>query len=378
MKFVLLAMVLLAVLLVPMLAAAETRTYTEKVTVKVEDDEFTALKMAKTKALEQALADYVNDVYPDRSGTLNLTGDDKFVKDMEVLESNVTGWVGKELTARIKITINEEEVRAYLKRQGVVKGKNQERRIIVLLVKDNSVMDSGDAPVILDNLRAEVRNSLAEAKFRIIDNDDQAIQDNLTEDGDYNKMVSQLNRIASKLSDRAEWLIIAKVGMHIVKNGDANVYHTLMTGKLVNLSNRSLMWEGNIDESARSGKAEKLRALRQSAMTGGKSFAAKVVGAIKADELTGERMGEIYELYFQTGGDFNVESKIDKALGSESKDLKDINPKDTNGGGMYLIELKYVGKIRSLVKLLVDNFARDPELRGFKPKLDGNKVTFRK
>lgn len=44
MKRMLLVILTLGLILIPLLAAAEVRTYTEMVTVKVEDDEYTARK----------------------------------------------------------------------------------------------------------------------------------------------------------------------------------------------------------------------------------------------------------------------------------------------------------------------------------------------
>ncbi len=84
----------------------------------------------------------------------------------------------KELKAKIRITINEEAVRAYLKRQGAVTGKNEERRIVVMIIPGK--MDTGDAPMILDNVRAEVRRSLTAAEYTVIDSDDEAVNQALT------------------------------------------------------------------------------------------------------------------------------------------------------------------------------------------------------
>jgi uncharacterized protein YxeA len=79
------------------MAYAETRTYTEMVTVKVDDDEYAALNKAKERAREQALRSYLNDVYKDRSSTLNLTGDDKFVQDWKWLKARLAACSAKSL-----------------------------------------------------------------------------------------------------------------------------------------------------------------------------------------------------------------------------------------------------------------------------------------
>ena len=64
MKRILLIMITLGLVLLPILAAAEVRTYTEIVTVKVDDDEYTARKKAEQRGREQALEHYLRDVYP--------------------------------------------------------------------------------------------------------------------------------------------------------------------------------------------------------------------------------------------------------------------------------------------------------------------------
>jgi len=376
MKRIIFFCITFAVMLLPLIAAAETRTYTEIVTVKVEDDEYSALNKAKERAREQALRSYLNDVYKDRAATLNLTGDDKYIKDMEVMESNVSsGWGSKELKAKIKVTINEEEVRAYLKRQGVVTGKNDDRRIVVMIIPGK--MDSGDAPAILDNVRAEIRSSLAAGEYTVIDSDDSAVQEALTEEADYNKMVQHMNKIADKLSDKGEWLILGKVDLDIVPSGSVNIYRTMMTGKVVSLANREIMWEGNPDGSARASRVDAKAAIRQSAIAGGKVFAEKVLGALNTKTLTQERRGSRFEVIFAAGGDYKLERKILKLLKEDIKGLKDVNQKGRGKGDM-VVDLMYVGKISDLVDLLLDNFEKDSQMKSFSPEIVGNKVIFKK
>jgi hypothetical protein len=122
----------------------------------------------------------------------------------------------KELTAKIKVTINEEEVRAYLKRQGAVTGKNEERRIFVILIPRK--MDSGDAPVILDNVRAEIRKNLTAAEYTVIDSEEQVKRlESLAEEADYNKLVGQLDGLG-------EWVVIGKVDIDVVQDGSMRTY----------------------------------------------------------------------------------------------------------------------------------------------------------
>lgn len=374
MKRIILLMVALGLLLIPIIAAAESRTYTEIVTVKVEEDEYSALNKAKEKGREQALRSYLNDVYKDRSSTLNLTGDEKYIQDMEVIESKVEGMFSKELKVKFRITINEEEVRAYLKRQGAVAGKNEDRRIVVMLIPGK--MDSGDAPVILDNVRAEVRRSLAAAEYTVIDSDDQAVQDALTEEADYNKMVSHMNKLADQLADKGEWLILGKVDMDIVPNSGSNIYRAMMTGKAVSLANRDILWEGNIDGVARAPKSEAKAALRLSAINGGKAFAKEVLGALNTKTLTQERRGSRFEVVFATNGDYKLERKILKLLKDDVKGLKNVSQKNRGKGNM-VVDLMYIGKISDLVDLLLDNFEKDSQLKRYSPEIAGNKVTFK-
>jgi transposase len=375
MKRIILLVVVLGLMLVPLIAAAETRTYTETVTVKVVDDEYSALNKAKERAREQALRSYLNDVYKDRAATLNLTGDEKFIQDMEQLESSTSGMFDKELKAKFRVTINEEEVRAYLKRQGAVTGKNEDRRIVVMLIPGK--MDSGDAPVILDNIRAEIRRSLTAAEYTVIDSDDQAVHDALTEEADYNKLVSHINKIADTLADKGEWLVLGKVDMDIVQNGGTYIYRAMMTGKAVSLTSRDIMWEGNIDGAARGSKNEAKAALRLSAINGGKAFASEVLGALNTKTLTQERRGSRFEVVFAAGGDYKLERKILKLLKEDIKGLKDVSQKGRGKGDM-VIDLMYVGKISDLVDLLLDNFEKDSQMKSFNPEIAGNKVIFKK
>ena len=375
MKRIILFVVVLGMMLVPLIATAETRTYTETVTVKIVDDEYSALNKAKERAREQALRSYLNDVYKDRAATLNLTGDEKFIQDMEQLESSTSGMFDKELKAKFRVTINEEEVRAYLKRQGAVTGKNEDRRIVVMLIPGK--MDSGDAPVILDNIRAEIRRSLTAAEYTVIDSDDQAVHDALTEEADYNKLVSHINKLADTLADKGEWLVLGKVDMDIVQNGGTYIYRAMMTGKAVSLASRDIMWEGNIDGAARGSKNEAKAALRLSAINGGKAFASEVLGALNTKTLTQERRGSRFEVVFAAGGDYKLERKILKLLKEDIKGLKDVSQKGRGKGDM-VIDLMYVGKISDLVDLLLDNFEKDSQMKSFNPEIAGNKVIFKK
>lgn len=374
MKRILLIMITLGLILLPLLAAAEVRTYTEIVTVKVDDDEYTARKKAEQRGREQALEHYLRDVYPDRAATLNLTGDEKYIKDLEILDSSVSGMFGKELKAKIRITINEEAVRAYLKRQGAVTGKNEERRIVVMIIPGK--MDTGDAPMILDNVRAEVRRSLTAAEYTVIDSDDEAVHSALTEEADYNKMVKHMNKIADQLADKGEWLVLGKVDVSVAPSGSAYVYRAMMTGKTVSLSSRDLMWEGNPDGAARASKDEAKAAIRLAAIAGGKKFATEVVNALNTKTLTQERRGARFEVVMPTSGNYKLERKLLKMLGEEIKGLKNVSQKNRGKGDM-VIDLYYAGKISDLVDLLIDNFEKDAQLKRWNPEIQGNKVIFK-
>jgi len=326
MKRIVLVLFALGLILVPLLAAAEVRTYTEMVTVAVDDDEYTARKKAEQRAREQALEHYLRDVYPDRAATLNLTGDEQYIRDLEILESTVSGFFGKELQAKIKVTINEEAVRAYLKRQGAVTGRNEERRIVVMLIPGK--MDSGDAPFVLDNVRAEVRRSLTAAEYTVIDSDDEVVQQALTEEADYNKMVKHINNIADKLADRGEWLVLGKVDVDVSQDGSMKSYHALMTGKTVSLASRDLLWEGNVDGLARVRATDSPKAaLRLAAVNGGKQFAKEVTTALNTKTLTQERRGARYEVVMPTAGNYKLERKLIKLFNDEIAGLKNVSQK---------------------------------------------------
>lgn len=376
MKRIFFIMIALGLMMAPLSASAEVRTYTEIVNVKVDDDEYTARKKAEQRAREQALQNYLRDVYPDRSATLNLSGDEKYIKDLEILESSIEGMFSKELKAKIRVTINEVEVRAYLKRQGAVTGKNEDRRIVVMLIPGK--MDTGDAPMILDNVRAEVRRSLTAAEYTVIDSDDEAVNRALTEEADYNKMVQHMNKIADDLADKGEWLVLGKVDIDVTQDGSMKSYHALMTGKTVSLASRELMWEGNVDGLARVRASESPKAaLRMAAINGGKLFAQEVTGALNTKTLTQERRGSRFEVIFPTAGNYRLERKILGKLKDEIKGLKNVSQKN-RGKGDLVIDLQYVGKISDLVDLLLDNFEKDQDLKRLNPEIQGNKVVFKK
>jgi hypothetical protein len=370
MKRIILLCITLAAMMLPALALAETRTYTEMVTIKVEDDDYSALNKAKERAKEQALRSYLNDVYKDRASTLNLTGDDKYIQDLEVLESKVGGMFTKELTAKIKVTINEEEVRSYLKRQGAVTGKNEERRIFVILIPGK--MDTGDAPVILDNVRAEIRKNLTAAEYTVIDSEEQIKRlESLTEEADYSKLVGQLDGLG-------EWVVIGKVDVDINQDGSMKSYHTLMTGKTVSITSRDLMWEGNIDGTARLKASESPKVgLRNAAINGGKAFSKEVLSALNTKTITQERRGSRFEVVFPTNGNYRTEQRILKLLKDDIKGLKNVSQKNRGKGNM-VVDLYYVGKISDLVDLLLVNLDKDNDLKNLNPEVDGNKVVFKK
>ncbi|GEM_PF-711123 len=354
--------------------AAEKRTYTEIVTVKIESDEYTALSKAKERAKEEAIRSYLNDVYKDRTATLNLSGDDRYIQDMEVVESVVEGFFSKELKARIRVTINEEEVRAYLKRQGAVTGRNEERRIIVMIIPGR--MDSGDASAVLDNIRAEIRNRLTAAEYTVIDSDDNAVNETLTEEADYNRMVQHLNSIADKLADKGEWLVLGKVDTSVSPNGSANIYRAMMTGKVVGLANRDILWEGNPDGAARAPSSEALAALRQAAIAGGNSFAESVVAALDSKTLVKERVGDRFEFIFATGGNYGLERKIMKLLKEDIKGVKNVSRK-TGGKGDMVVDVQYIGVIDDMVDFLYDNFQKDADFKRWNPIKQGSRVVFK-
>lgn len=375
MKRMLLIIIALGLMLTPLLVAAEVRTYTEMVAVKIDDDEYTARKKTEQKAREQALEHYLRDVYPDRAATLNLTGDERYIRDLEILESSISGFFSKELQVKVKVTINEEAVRAYLKRQGAVAGKNEERRIVVLLIPGK--MDSGDAPFILDNVRAEVRRSLTAAEYTVIDSDDELVHQTLSEEADYNRLVKHINSIADRLADRGEWLVLGKVDVDVTQENGMKSYHALMTGKTVSLASRDLLWEGNVDGLARVRATESPKAaLRMAAVNGGKLFAKEVTAALDTKTLTQERRGARFEVVMPTGGNYRLEQKLLKLFNEEIKGLKNVSAKG-RGKGDLMVDLYYVGKISDLVDLLLDTFEKDPQLKRWNPQIVGNKVIFK-
>lgn len=367
-KIILLLLALL--MLAPVLCrAATSRSYTETVVVKVTDDEYFALGKAKERAKEQAFRKYLDEVYKDRSSTPELGGEDKYIQNVEVVESSVSGFFSKELTAKIRVTINEEAVRANLKSQGAVVGKNEERRIFVILIPGK--VDSGDAPFILDNIRAEIRNTLTASEYTVIDSEEQTKRlESLSEEADYSNLVGQLDGLG-------EWVVIGKVDIDVSKDGSMRKYHALMTGKTVNINSRDLMWEGNIDGMAMTNASESAKAgLRLAAINGGQAFAKKVLEALNTKTLAGERRGTRFEVVFPTAGDYKLERKILKLLQVEIKGLKEVAQKNRGKGDM-VVDLFYVGKISDLVDLLLDNFEKDPQLGRFNPAIEGNKVIFK-
>lgn len=374
MKRILMLLTVFGLMLVPLLAGAEVRTYTEIVTVKVEDDEYTARKKAEQRGREQALEHYLRDVYPDRAATLNLSGDEAYIQNLEILESKVSGFFSKELKAKIRVTINEEAVRAYMKRQGAVTGKNEERRIVVMIIPGK--MDTGDAPMVLDNVRAEVRRSLTAAEYTVIDSDDEQVNQALLEEADYNNLVQHLNKIADDLSDKGEWLVLGKVDVSMAPSGSAYIYRAMMTGKTVSIASRDIMWEGNPDGSARSSREDAAGAIRMAAIAGGKAFANEVVNALDTKTLTQERRGARFELLLPTAGDYRLERKLLKLFNEDVKGLKNVS-QNNRGKGDMVVDLYYAGKISDLVDLLLDTFEKDNQLKNWNPEIQGNRVIFK-
>lgn len=374
MKRLLMLLTVLGLMLVPLLATAEVRTYTEIVTVKIEDDEYTARKKAEQRGREQALEHYLRDVYPDRSATLNLSGDEAYIRDLEILESSVSGFFSKELKAKIRVTINEEAVRAYMKRQGAVTGKNEDRRIVVMIIPGK--MDTGDAPMVLDNVKAEVRRSLTAAEYTVIDSDDEEVNQALMEEADYNNLVQHLNKVADDLSDKGEWLVLGKVDVSMAPSGSAYIYRAMMTGKTVSIASRDIMWEGNPDGSARASKEDAAGAIRLAAIAGGKAFAKEVVKALNTKTLTQERRGARFELVLPTAGDYRLERKLLRLFNEDVKGLKNVSQKNRGRGDM-VVDLYYAGKISDLVDLLLDTFETDSQLKRWNPEIQGNRVVFK-
>lgn len=346
--------------------AAETRGYTEKVTVPIADDEYSALVSAKRKAQEQALLRYVKDVYKNRDDIPDLGGDEKYIADLEVLESQTSGVFSKELTARIRVTINENAVRDYLERQGSVVPKNERKRVFVLLIPGK--LDSGDADAVLDDIRAEVRSQLTAAEFDVIDSEEQTKRlESLVEGKDYS-MVSQLDGLG-------EWLVLGKVDTYITKDGSLRGYYTDIVGKAVNISNKDLLFEAKFKGTARASANDPQLGLRSSATDGGKKFGQKLVSALQTKTLTKERRGDRFEVVFKAGGNYKLERKILKLMKEGIPGLKDVSEKNRGKGDM-IVDLYYAGKISDLVDLLVDNFEKDADLKKLNPQKEGNKLIF--
>ena len=362
--------VVLSLFLSTTLFAGEVRTYKEKVKVPASGDEFSALQAAKQKAKEQALQKYVGEVYPGKSEKMNLGGDDRFIDDIKILESNVGGLFSKEMEAVVRVGVNEEAVRDYLKRQGTTVGKNEDRRIFVVLIPGK--IDSGDAPVVLDNIRAEIRKNLTAAEFTVIDDPEQTkkMEALAQNDIDYNKL-------ASKLEGLGEWLVLGKIDMRVSKDRYDKTYRTLITGKAVTISSRDLLWEGNIDGVARGGlDSDALIGLRASAVNGGKKFADEVLKGLQSKTLTAERRGSRYEVVMKLGGDYRLERKALKMLKEDIAGLKNVSQKQ-RGKGDLIFDVYYTGKVNDLVDLLDEKFEKDPAFRRLKPQIDGYKIIFK-
>jgi hypothetical protein len=352
------------------LMAAEVRIYKETVKVPASGDEYTALQAAKQKAKEQALAHFIKDMYPGQSEKLNLGGDDQYIDDVKVLETSVGGLFSKEMTAVINVVINENAVTGFLKRQGTATGKNDDRRIFVILIPGKS--DSGDAPGILDKIRTEVRKKLTAAEFTVIDDPEHTrkMESLTSRDLDYDKLATQLEGMG-------EWLILAKVDTKIIKGQHDKTFHTLITGKAVAISSRDLLWEGNIDGEARGGlEADALIGLTKSAINGGVRFADDVLHRLQSKSVIGEKRGVRYEVVMKLGGKYALERKVLKILKEDIQGLKSVNQKQ-RGKGDLVFDVFYAGKISDLVDLLLDQFENDPFLKRLNPQIDGNKVVFR-
>jgi hypothetical protein len=350
--------------------AGEIRIYKETVKVPVAGDEFTALQAVKQKAKEQALTRYIQEVYPGQSEKMNLGGDDKYIDDLKVLDTSVGGLFSKEMTAVVSVGINEEAVRNYLKRQGTTVGQTDDRRIFVILIPGK--VDSGDAPVVLDKIRAEVRRKLTAAEFTVIDDPEQTrrLETLTSRDLDYDKLAVQLDGLG-------EWLILAKIDTKITKGQHDKTFHTLITSKAVAISSRDLLWEGNIDGVARGGsEADALIGLTKSAINGGKNLSDEVLKGLQSKSLTAERRGSRYEVVMKLGGKYSLERKVLKILKEDIEGLKNVNQKQ-RGKGDLVIDVFYTGRISDLVDLLVDHFENDPVLKRLNPQIEGNKVIFR-
>ncbi len=371
MKRIILLALFLGLMLIPVLvSAAENRSYLETITVTVDDDNSSALNKAKELANEQALHKYLAEVYGDRASTVNLNGDGKYIDKMEQLESSTSGVFSKELRVRFRVTINEDEVRSYLKRQGAVTGKNEDRRIFVILIPGK--MDSGDAPVILDNVRAEIRKNLTAAEYTVIDSEEQVKRlESLSNDADYGKLTGELDGLG-------EWVVLGKVDVEVHQDGSTRQYHAMMTGKALSINSRELLWEDNVDGATRVKASESPKvALRLAAIDGGRKFAGAVLKALNTKTLTQERRGSRFEVQFASGGDYKLERKILKMFKDDIKGLKDVSQK-VRGKGDMVLDLMYAGKISDLVDLLLDNFEKDAVMKSFSPEIEGNKVAFKR
>ncbi len=364
------SLIIICLMFASTLMAAEIRSYKETVKVQVSGDEYSALQAAKQKAKEQALARFVQEVYPGQSEKLNLGGDDRFIEDLKVLETNVGGLFSKEMTAVVNVTINENAVAHYLNRQGTAVGKNDDRRVIVILVPGR--VDSGDAPVIIDKIRGEIRRTLTAAEFTVIDDPEHArkLESLTSSDLDYDKLAAQVEGLG-------EWLILAKVDTRIIKGQHDKTFHTLITGKAVAISSRDLLWEGNIDGTARGGaEADAFIGLTKAAIAGGKSFAEDALHGLQSKSVIGEKRGVRYEVVMKLGGNYRTERKVVKLLKNEIPGLKSVHQKQ-RGKGDLVIDVFYIGKIDDLVDLLDDHFRNDPVLKRLNPQIDGNKIIFR-
>jgi hypothetical protein len=93
------------------------------------------------------------------------------------------------------------------------------------------------------------------------------------------------------------WLILAKVDTRIIKGQHDKTFHTLITGKAVAISSRDLLWEGNIDGTARGGaEADAFIGLTKAAIAGGKSFAEDALHGLQSKSVIGEKRGVRYEV----------------------------------------------------------------------------------
>lgn len=356
--------------MVSSVSAAEIRIYKETVRVPVSGDEYATLQAAKQKAKEQALQSYIREVCPGKAEKINLGGDDRFIDDLKVLETSIGGLFSREMTAVVNVTINENAVTSYLKRQGADIAKNDDRRIFVILIPGK--VDSGDAPVILDNIRAEIRKKLTAAEYTVIDDPEhiRKLETLTSRDLDYDKLAAQVEGLG-------EWLILAKVDTKIMKGQHDKTFHTLITGKAVAITSRDLLWEGNIDGLSRGGlEADALIGLNKAAITGGKAFADDALHGLESKRVIGEKRGVRYEVVMKLGGKYALERKVLKLLKEDIQGLKSVHQKQ-RGKGDLVFDIFYAGKVSDLVDLLMDHFENEPVLKRLNPQIEGNKVVFR-